>query len=94
MLWFAPVFTVTRTCVVVYYMNSTGAMSAAANRAVDTVAAGRRVEARGGKRLSRQAWQDIRRACRLAAESERVRAVDIHGGHIFLFCCAFLPWLQ
>ena len=57
-------------------------MSAAANRAVDTVAAGRRVEARGGKRLSRQAWQDIRRACRLAAESERVRAVDIHGVHI------------
>ena len=57
-------------------------MSAAAKRAVDTVAAGRRVEARGGKRLSRQAWQDIRRACRLAAENERVRAVDIHGVHI------------
>ena len=78
-------------------------MSAAANRAVDTVAAGRRVEARGGKRLSRQAWQDIRRACRLAAESERVRAVDIHGVHISFslapFChgcntggCTSLAW--
>ena len=64
-------------------------MSAAANRAVDTVAAGRRVEARGGKRLSRQAWQDIRRACRLAAESERVRAVDIHGVHISLSLAPF-----
>ena len=62
-------------------------MSAAATRAVGTVVAGRRVEACGGKqRLSRQAWQDVRRACRLAAESECVRAVDIHGVHIsFVF---------
>ena len=57
-------------------------MSAAATRAVGTVAASRRVEARGGKRLGRQAWQDIRRACRLAAENERVRAVNIYGVHI------------
>ena len=47
-----------------------------------TVTAGRRVEVRGGQRLSRQAWQDIRRACRLVAENERVRAIDIHGVHI------------
>ena len=54
------------------------AMSAAAKRAVGTVAVSRCVEARGGQRLNRQAWQDIRRACRLAEESERVRAVTIH----------------
>jgi hypothetical protein len=64
-------------------------MSAAAKRAVDNMAAGRRVEARGGKRLSRQAWQDIRQACRLAAESERVRAVDIHGVHISFSAAPF-----
>ena len=72
------------------------AMSAAAKRAVDTVAAGRRVEARGGKRLSRQAWQDVRRACRLVAESERVRAVDVHGVHITFsvapFCHGYQFW--
>ena len=43
----------------------------------------------GGKRLSRQAWQDVRRACRLAAESERVRAVDIHGVHISFSAAPF-----
>ena len=65
-------------------------MSAAATRAVGTVAEGRRVEARGGKqRLSRQAWQDIRRACRLAVESKRVRAVDIQGVHITFSSAAF-----
>ena len=59
-----------------------------------TVTAGRRVEARGGQRLSRQAWKDIRRACHLVAENERVRAVDIHGVHISFFFHAFLPWRQ
>ena len=57
-------------------------MSTAATRAVGTVAVRRRVEAHGGKRLGRQVWQDIRRACRLEAENERVRAVDIYGVHI------------
>ena len=56
--------------------------TAVKTRTVGTVAASRRVEARGGKRLGRQAWQDIRQACRLAAENECVRAVDIYGVHI------------
>ena len=64
-------------------------MSAAARRAADTVAAGRRVEARGGQRLGRQAWLDIRRACRLGNENERVRAVTVHGVHIAFSCAPF-----
>ena len=64
-------------------------MSAAARRAVGTVAAGRRVEARGGQRLGRQAWLDIRRACRLGNENERVRAVTVHGVHIAFSCAPF-----
>ena len=60
-------------------------MSAAARRAVGNAAVSRRVEARGGQRLSRHAWQDVRRACRLAGEGGRVRAVDIHGVHISFF---------
>ena len=57
-------------------------MSVAARRAAGSVVGGCRVESRGGRRLGRQAWQDIRRACQLAGVSERVRAVDIHGVHI------------
>ena len=61
-------------------------MSGAASRASGSVTVvGGRGESLGGQRLGRQAWQDIRRACRLAGESDRVRAVDIRGVHISFF---------
>ena len=56
-------------------------MQAAARRAASG-AAGHRVEPRGEQRLSRRAWQENRRACRLANEYSRVRAVNVHGVHI------------
>ena len=61
-------------------------MPGAARRALGSVTVtGGRGESLGGQRLGRQAWQDIRRACRLAGESDRVRAVDIRGVHISFF---------
>ena len=63
-----------------------GAMSGPAKRISGSVTvAGGRGESLGGQRLGRQAWQDIRRACRLAGESDRVRSVDIRGVHISFF---------
>ena len=71
-------------------------MSAAAKRAVGTVAASRRVEARGGQRLNRQAWQDIRDQSGLPASGrERTCAGRQHSRRArFLFFHDFLPWQQ